>query len=41
MNHLETIVKRFEQPDEVRECEKGRLELVTSPMTQVAAEDAR
>jgi quercetin dioxygenase-like cupin family protein len=27
--HLETIIKRFEQPDEVREFEKGRLELVT------------
>lgn len=25
----ETILKRFEEPDEVREFEKGRLELVT------------
>ena len=29
MTHLETIIKRFEQPDEVREFEKGKLELVT------------
>lgn len=29
VTHLETIIKRFEQPDEVREFEKGRLELVT------------
>jgi len=29
MTHLETIIKRFDQPDEVREFEKGRLELVT------------
>jgi len=29
MTHLETIIKRFEQPDEVREFDKGRLELVT------------
>jgi uncharacterized protein len=26
---LDTILKRFEQPDEVREFEKGRLEIVT------------
>lgn len=26
---METILRRFEQPDEVREFEKGRLELVT------------
>jgi hypothetical protein len=29
MTHLDTILKRFEQPDEVREFAKGRLELVT------------
>ena len=27
--HLETILKRFDTPDEVREFEKGRLEIVT------------
>ncbi len=29
MSSLDTILKRFESPDEVREFEKGRLELVT------------
>jgi quercetin dioxygenase-like cupin family protein len=29
MTHLETIIKRFDEPDEVREFAKGRLELVT------------
>ena len=29
MSSLDTILKRFERPDEVREFEKGRLELVT------------
>jgi mannose-6-phosphate isomerase-like protein (cupin superfamily) len=28
MSSLDTILKRFESPDEVREFEKGRLELV-------------
>jgi hypothetical protein len=28
MSHLEVILKRFESPDEVREFEKGRFELV-------------
>jgi mannose-6-phosphate isomerase-like protein (cupin superfamily) len=27
--HLDTILKRFDAPDEVREFEKGRLEVVT------------
>ena len=29
MNRFETVLKRFERPDEVREFEKGRLELIT------------
>jgi hypothetical protein len=29
MSSLDAILKRFESPDEVREFEKGRLELVT------------
>ena len=29
MTHLETIIRRFDQPDEVREFDKGRLEVVT------------
>jgi len=29
MSSLDTILKRFESPDEIREFEKGRLELMT------------
>jgi hypothetical protein len=29
MSSLDTILKRFDKPDDVREFDKGRLELIT------------